>query len=248
MNSGEGTSEHDTGSLPLKRFLENEVLPHIPGWERDLVEMVHDPNYPKEGLDGLFEEFMAYDPHKHNGEFDPASDKNYCFSFSALSPVYAISVSRNGASFGNMKERFLAKAQQFADALYRDAFFRNTYDTYEAWQSCRRFKDYQALFEHLGLLPEDVQTRIAGMSEELDRLWSQPEIEQAFREHIADEAVKLGTPPGSMLDKIFRNEPRAIPEEKYEGWHELRPDLFPEKYGDYLKKLEDMRHPYMLKL
>ena len=132
--------------------------------------------------------------------------------------------------------------------MYRDAFFRNRYDSLEAWQSCSRYKERQELLKNLNVLPDGAQERVASMSKELDELWSQPEIERAFENAIADEHVESGMGENSMLVQMYRKESEPIPEAEYDGYHELRSDLFPEKYEDYLNKLEEQRHPYRLKL
>jgi hypothetical protein len=86
------------------------------------------------------------------------------------------------------------------------------------------------------------------MSKELDEQWSQPEVERALENAAADEHVEAGVGENSMLVQMYRNESEPIPEREYAGYHELSPDHFPEKYGDYLNKLEEQRHPYRLKL
>jgi len=233
------TSEKDLGYESLKRFFENQILPNLSEEDRGFIETFRGLEYGKEVLRGEYEKFMQYDPNSDNG--------NDFFS-SVLMPLYLITNSGEGSSFNGLKESFIEKAKVFAEILYRDAFFRNRYDSLEAWRSCSRFKDYRKLLESLGLLPEGAEERIAKMSRELDALWSQPEIESEFRSSIADEYTDSGVNDGSMLDKILREDSQPISKAEYAGYHDMRPDLFPERYEDYLQDLEDSRHPYILKL
>jgi hypothetical protein len=159
-----------------------------------------------------------------------------------------ISSSDHAPSFEKMIPLFMQKATVLAETLYRDAFFRNRYDSLEAWRSCAAFKEYQALLQSLNVLPEGAVERIAGMSTELDELWSQPEVERALENAVADEHVEAGVGENSMLVQMYRKDSEPIPEAEYRGYHELRPNLFPEKYEDHLKELEEHRHPYGLKL
>jgi hypothetical protein len=224
---------------PLRLFFEQQIFPHFSDWEKDSLAMFHDLKFGKEQLQEEYEKFLKY---------DPATDKEGRFFNDVLMPFYMISTSDHAESFEDMIPLFMEKVTVLAETLYRDAFFRNRYDSLEAWQACARYKGHQELLKSLKVLPDGAEDRVAGMSKELDELWSQPEVERALENATADDLVESGMREESMLVKMYREESEPIPEREYDGYHELRPDLFPATYGEYLAKLEEQKHPYRLKL
>ncbi len=232
-------AEKATSPNPLKLFFEERIFPHLSQLDKEDAAILHGLKFGKEQLQEEYDKFLKY---------DPSTDRGRNFFDSVLMPFYMISSADDDQSFKDMKALFMEKAKVVAEILYRDAFFRNRYDTLEAWQSCARYKDRQSLLTSLNVLPGGAAERVASMSTELDELWSQEEVERAIENEIADGYVEGGVGEGSMLVQMFREKSEPIPEAKYGGFHELRPDLFPEKYEDYLKGLEDRRHPYRLKL
>ena len=224
---------------PLKLFFDEQIFPHLSEWERDNITFPPEIKFEKEQLLEEYDRFSKY---------DPSTDRGRDFFSSVLVPFYMISFSDDNRAFENMEALFMQKTKALAEVLYRGAFFRNRYDSLEAWRSCASFKEYQALLKDLNVLPAGAEERVAGMSKELDDLWSQPEVERSLENAIADEHVEAGVGEKSMLVQMYRNEFEPIPEAEYGGYHELSPDHFSEKYEDYLKQLEELKHPYRLEL
>ena len=201
--------------------------------------MLSDLEFGIEQLQEEYENFL---------KFDPIKDGRRDFFGSVLTPFYMISYSNHGHLFQNIDVSFIEKAKALAEILYKEAFFRNTYDSFEAWESCSIYKQHKQLLKGLGVLPEGAEERVAKMSQELDELWSRPEVERSFENAQADYLAESGMDEKSMLVQMYRSVPKPILEAEYAGYHELRPDLFPVEYKDYLKQLEDHKHPYRLKL
>lgn len=227
------------GEKPLKLFFDEQIFSHFSERDKGSVAMLHGIKFEKELLQEEYDRFLKY---------DPSADRGRDFFEAVLVPFYMISSADDDQSFKDMKALFMEKAKMLAEIFYRDAFFRNRYDSLEAWQSCARYKERQSLLTSLNVLPEGAEARVTGMSKELDELWSQSEVERALENDIADEYVEAGIGENSMLVQMFREKSEPIPVAEYGRYHDLRPDLFPEEYGDYLKKLEEQRHPYRLKL
>lgn len=226
-------------ALALKLFFENRILPYLSEMEKENLTLLSDLVFGMEQLQEEYENFSKY---------DPANDRRRDFFGSVLVPFYMISHSEYGSLFKDMDVAVIEKAKALAEVLYKEAFFRNTYDSFVAWESCSMYKQHQKLLKGLGVLPEGAEERVAKMSQELDELWSRPEVERAFENAQADDYVASGMHEKSMLVQMFRDEPSPILEAEYGGYHELRPDLFPAKYEDYLQQLEDHKHPYRLQL
>lgn len=232
-------AEKDPQSLLLEQFFMDQVLPYLSEDDRDFIESMRGVSFSEDELQKWYTEFS---------EYDPASDGGKDFYTSVFLPFYIFVTSEDCSAFADVKESFVEKVKAFAEILYRDAFFRNSYDSLAAWESCRKFKLDQALFDNLNVLPDGAKERIAGMSKELDSLWSQPEMERAFNNSVADGYVATGSKEGSMLVQMYREDSKPIPEAEYAGYHESRPDLFPQKYEEYIQELEKPHHPYVLKL
>ncbi len=227
----------------LKSFFEEQILPHLKAEQSEDFTPLADIKLGKEFLSEYYQTIL---------NFDPSLKGKNNFSIVLMS-FYLVVIAESFPEFANIKKIFMEKVKLFAEYLYRDAFFRNSYDNLAAWQACRYFKDYRELFRALKVMPNGAEEHITRMSKELDELWSREGVVKTLEQERGDEYVEAGAHEDGMLVQMFRKEEELPTREEYDRIYDNvmqfgGTDLIAETYEKHLEELEARKYRYRLNL